>query len=117
MALVGSLGAGKTTLAQGIGVGLEVQEAITSPAFNYLFEYSGRLPLYHADLYRVESVRQFLALGLDEYFDSDGVFVIEWGERIADILPPTTMTIYLRTLLESDVREITVCKGPPHGNE
>lgn len=113
IALVGPLGAGKTTLVQGFGAGLEVREAITSPAFNYLFEYSGRLPLYHADLYRIESAREFLALGLDEYFDREGIFVIEWAERIADILPPSTITIHLRPLGEGDEREITVRQGPP----
>ena len=116
IALVGPLGAGKTTLAQGIGAGLEVTEAITSPAFNYLFEYGGRLPLYHADLYRIESAREFLALGLDEYFDREGILVIEWAERIADILPPATVTVYLRPLPESDAREITVRQGPPDAN-
>ena len=116
IALVGPLGAGKTTLVQGIGAGLEVKEPITSPAFNYMFEYSGRLPLYHADLYRIDNSQQFLALGLDEYFDREGVFVIEWAERIADILPPATITITLRSLPESDAREITVHKGPPHVN-
>ncbi|MBM3324462.1 MAG: tRNA (adenosine(37)-N6)-threonylcarbamoyltransferase complex ATPase subunit type 1 TsaE [Calditrichaeota bacterium] len=114
LALVGPLGAGKTTLIQGIGAGLGVSEAITSPAFNYLFEYSGRLPLFHADLYRIEDSRQFLALGLDEYFDRDGVLAIEWAERIADILPSSTTTIYLRPGSEGDSREIIVCQGPPH---
>jgi tRNA threonylcarbamoyladenosine biosynthesis protein TsaE len=114
LALVGPLGAGKTTLVQGIGEGLEVQEAITSPAFNYLLEYKGRLPFYHADLYRIEGAQQFLALGLDEYFDREGVLVIEWAERIADILPPRTITLYLNPLAKHDEREIIVCLGPPH---
>jgi len=114
VALVGPLGAGKTTLVQGIGVGLEVQEAITSPAFNYLLEYNGRLPLCHADLYRIEDARQFLALGFDEYFDREGVLAIEWAERIADILPSRTITLYLNPLAKHDEREIIVCLGPPH---
>ena len=111
IALIGPLGAGKTTLAQGLGAGLGITEPITSPAFNYLLEYAGRLPFYHADLYRIETADQFLALGFDEYFDREGVFVIEWAERIADILPPETIQIYLHPLDDEDAREIVVCKG------
>lgn len=114
IALVGPLGAGKTVLAQGIGAGLRVQEPITSPAFNYLFEYNGRLEFYHADLYRIEDSKSFFALGLDEYFDREGVFVIEWAERIAGILPPETITIYLNPVGDGDEREITLCSGPPY---
>ncbi len=113
IALIGPLGAGKTTLAQGLGAGLGIEEPITSPAFNYLLEYSGRMPFYHADLYRIENASQFLALGFDEYFDREGVFVIEWAERIADILPPETIQIYLCPLRDEDAREIIVCKGAP----
>jgi tRNA threonylcarbamoyladenosine biosynthesis protein TsaE len=111
IALIGPLGAGKTTLAQGLGAGLGIEEPITSPAFNYLFEYSGRLPFYHADLYRIENASQFLSLGFDEYFDREGVFVIEWAERIADILPPETIRIYLNPVDDEDTREIIICKG------
>lgn len=113
IALIGPLGAGKTTLAQGLGAGLGITEPITSPAFNYLLEYSGRMPFYHADLYRIENANQFLALGFDEYFDREGVFVIEWAERIADILPPETIRIYLNPVDDEDAREIIVSKGAP----
>ncbi len=117
VALVGPLGAGKTTLVQGIGAGLGVNEAITSPAFNYLLEYAGQLPFCHADLYRIEDARQFFALGLEEYFDRDGVLAIEWAERIADILPPRTISLYLNPLAKQDEREIIVCLGPPHATK
>ena len=117
IAFIGPLGAGKTTLAQGLGAGLGIEEPITSPAFNYLLEYSGRMPFYHADLYRIENASQFLALGFDEYFDREGVFAIEWAERIADILPPETIQIYLCPLGDEDAREIIVCKGAPRTDD
>jgi tRNA threonylcarbamoyladenosine biosynthesis protein TsaE len=79
--LTGDLGAGKTTLTQGIGAGLGVRELINSPTFTILKEYEGRLPLYHFDLYRIESPDEIYALGFDDYFQADGVSVVEWAER------------------------------------
>ncbi len=79
--LTGDLGAGKTTLTQGIGAGLGVREVINSPTFTILKEYEGRLPLYHFDLYRIESPEEVYALGFDEYFQADGGSVVEWAER------------------------------------
>jgi tRNA threonylcarbamoyladenosine biosynthesis protein TsaE len=79
--LTGELGAGKTTLTQGIGVGLGVQAVINSPTFTLLKEYEGRLPLHHFDLYRLDSPDELYALGFDEYFQADGVSVVEWAER------------------------------------
>ena len=75
------------------------------------------MPFYHADLYRIENASQFLALGFDEYFDREGVFVIEWAERIADILPPETIRIYLNPVNDEDAREITICKGAPREDD
>ncbi len=79
--LTGDLGVGKTTLTQGIGAGLGVREVINSPTFTILKEYEGRLPLYHFDLYRIESPDEVYALGFDEYFQANGVSVVEWAER------------------------------------
>lgn len=79
--LTGDLGAGKTTLTQGIGVGLGVRSVINSPTFTILKEYEGRLPLHHFDLYRIESPDEIYALGFDEYFQADGVSVVEWADR------------------------------------
>jgi tRNA threonylcarbamoyladenosine biosynthesis protein TsaE len=93
IALIGDLGVGKTVIARGIGRGLGVREAIISPTFNYVLEYTGRLPLYHADLYRIESPDTFRAMGLDEYFERGGIFLIEWAERILDLLPETATII------------------------
>lgn len=95
LALIGELGAGKTVVARGIGRGLDVTEQIVSPTFNYVLEYSGRLPLFHADLYRIDNADTFLAMGLDEYFDRGGVFLIEWAERIDSLLPETALMLNL----------------------
>jgi tRNA threonylcarbamoyladenosine biosynthesis protein TsaE len=110
IALTGELGAGKTVIAKGIGIGLGVKEGVISPTFNYILEYDGRLPLYHADLYRIQNAATFLAMGLDEYFEREGVFVIEWAERVYDLLPQETIWISLAG--DGDSREITIRSGP-----
>ena len=80
--LQGNLGAGKTTLTQGIGLGLGVKSHITSPTFTLVKEYPGRIPLFHIDLYRLEDPDDIGGLGLDDYFAGMGVCVVEWPERI-----------------------------------
>lgn len=94
LALSGDLGAGKTTFAQGLAQGLQIQEPICSPTFIYLNAYKAATPLFHFDLYRLKSPSDFLALGFDEYFDKGGICVIEWPERIIDLLPPTTFWLF-----------------------
>jgi tRNA threonylcarbamoyladenosine biosynthesis protein TsaE len=80
--LSGELGAGKTQLAKGIAVGLGITARVHSPSFTLVNEYNGgRLPLFHVDLYRLDSRDQIIAAGLEEYFQPKGVAVIEWAER------------------------------------
>ncbi len=79
--LQGALGAGKTALTQGIARGLGISGTVNSPTFTILKEYVGRLPLYHFDLYRIDHPDDLLALGFEQYFDDDGVCVVEWAER------------------------------------
>jgi tRNA threonylcarbamoyl adenosine modification protein YjeE len=79
--LHGDLGAGKTAFTQGIAAGMGVTTTVNSPTFTILKEYFGRLPLFHFDLYRIESPEEVQTLGFEDYFDSDGVSVIEWAER------------------------------------
>jgi len=79
--LEGALGAGKTALTQGIGLGLGIAATINSPTFTILKEYEGRLPLYHFDLYRLDEPDELYELGFEDYFRGDGVCVVEWAER------------------------------------
>jgi tRNA threonylcarbamoyladenosine biosynthesis protein TsaE len=88
LALVGDLGTGKTTLTKYIARELGIMQAITSPTFTIICEYTeGRLPLYHFDVYRLDSGKDMLDIGCDEYFDGGGVSVVEWADKVAEILP------------------------------
>ncbi len=96
VALSGDLGAGKTVLVKGIAAGLGVEQEVTSPTFTIIHEYrGGRWPLVHVDLYRLDSVAQALAIGIEDYLGGDGVTVIEWAEKIEPLLPERTRRIHL----------------------
>ena len=110
VALVGPLGAGKTTLAKSIAKGLGVTETLTSPTFTIVQEYeSGRLPLYHFDVYRVYDEEELFEMGFEEYFKKDGVCLIEWADLIEDMLPPCTVTLKLSYGENDDERVIDIC--------
>ena len=94
IALTGDLGAGKTTLTKSIAKGLEIDDIITSPTFNIVKEYdTGRLPLYHFDVYRVGDVDEMYEIGCEEYFYGEGVCVVEWADLIEEIMPEDTLWI------------------------
>jgi len=110
LALTGPLGSGKTTFVKGIAKGLGIRDFIKSPTFNLLHIHQGRLPLYHFDFYRLGK-SDLEDLGFVEYvYDSDGVAVLEWAERVEGELPPATTWITLKPLDENR-REIHV-KSP-----
>lgn len=93
--LQGPLGTGKTCLTQGLARGLGVTAPVTSPTFILVNQYSGRLTLYHVDLYRIEAVAEAIDLGLDDYFFGDGVCVVEWPERAPAAMPPEHLLVVL----------------------
>jgi tRNA threonylcarbamoyladenosine biosynthesis protein TsaE len=89
LGLTGDLGSGKTQFVKGLARGLGISEPVLSPTFALLHTYtSGRLPLYHMDLYRLDGARQIFAAGLEEYFGTGGITVIEWWERWGKAPPP-----------------------------
>lgn len=93
LCLNGDLGVGKTTLTKSIGLGLGVSEYITSPTFALINQYSGRLPVYHFDVYRLENIEEINDLGFDEYFYGDGVCIIEWADKIEKMIPKERIVI------------------------
>lgn len=87
-ALYGDLGVGKTVLTKGLAKGLGIREQVNSPTFTILQIYeNGRLPLYHFDVYRIEEPEEMEEVGFDDYICGDGVSMIEWPERIEELLP------------------------------
>ncbi|MFZ5516200.1 MAG: tRNA (adenosine(37)-N6)-threonylcarbamoyltransferase complex ATPase subunit type 1 TsaE [Candidatus Zhuqueibacterota bacterium] len=100
VAFFGDLGSGKTRTVQGICRGLGCFEQVSSPTFTLINEYSGTFPVYHFDLYRIESEREIYDLGYEEYFNGDGVCLIEWAERIAGLLPAIRIDIFLEGSFE-----------------
>jgi len=100
--LVGSLGAGKTCLTQGIAWGLGINEYTLSPSFVIVRELHGRLPLYHIDLYRLDHIEEVEELGLDNYLYGKGVCVIEWAEKGLSVLPAEHLIIQIGYLSDSE---------------
>lgn len=107
IALIGDLGTGKTCLTQGIarGVGLAPNEVVSSPSYILINEYNGKIPIYHIDLYRLETAAEIVDLGLSEYIEGDGICIIEWAERMADGLPATCIKINM-TWEDENIRSI-----------
>ncbi|NUQ02132.1 MAG: tRNA (adenosine(37)-N6)-threonylcarbamoyltransferase complex ATPase subunit type 1 TsaE [Armatimonadetes bacterium] len=95
IALLGPLGAGKTTLTHGLAAALGVEGPVPSPTFVLVREYGARLRLVHVDAYRLEGDQDAWAIGLDEHLPGDGLTVVEWADRIADLLPAGALTVRL----------------------
>jgi tRNA threonylcarbamoyladenosine biosynthesis protein TsaE len=107
ISLQGPLGSGKTTLVKGIAEALGITEAVTSPSFTLISEYAASLPLYHMDLYRITSTEEFELLGAEEMMYGDGVTLVEWGEKVADLLPDDAVVIRF-FVRDNGNRDITI---------
>ena len=111
VALDGDLGAGKTTLSQGIAQGLDIAGIVNSPTFTIVHEYNdGRLPFYHFDVYRLQQPQELEDIGYEDYFYGDGVCFIEWADLIEEILPKNCRKITISKDLSKglDYRKITI---------
>jgi len=94
----GGVGAGKTVLAKGIASGMDIKDTVTSPTFTLINEYKGRLPFYHMDVYRLGSPWEMTDLGYRDYFYGSGVTLVEWAERVKEILPPERLNIRIKNV-------------------
>ena len=109
VSLRGSLGAGKTVLAKGIAKALGIKEAIVSPTFTIVQEYDGDKKLYHLDLYRLSGDDEFESMGGEEFLYSDGITLIEWSEKIEDMLPDDTL--FVNITINKDLSRTIELKG------
>jgi tRNA threonylcarbamoyladenosine biosynthesis protein TsaE len=93
VALVGELGAGKTSFVQGLARGLGITGRVASPSFTIVNEHAGRVPLYHVDFYRLEDADELANIGFEEYFSLGGVVVVEWADRFPRALPAERLDV------------------------
>lgn len=106
----GELGSGKTRTIQGICQGLGCDDQVTSPTFTIINEYRAKFPIFHFDLYRIESEQEIFDLGYEEYFYDDGICLIEWAERIQSLLPVNHLEVYLKAFFQAGQEEVRELK-------
>ncbi len=123
VALDGEIGAGKTCFIRGLARGLGVPRIVSSPTFVLVNQYSGRLPLFHLDAYRTESLTELLDIGFDEYVHGPGVTVIEWAARLEPLLPAGTIRVHIAGLgdeprtIDIELPARLVLEGPEAAQE
>lgn len=107
--LIGELGSGKTVFAQGLarGLGVGPDEYVSSPSFTLVNHYRGRVPVYHMDTYRLADAAEMVSLGYEEYFEPAGVTIIEWADKVRDLLPELCVLADF-TLIDENTREINI---------
>ncbi len=111
VSFIGELGSGKTTLIQGICKGLGVKGYVTSPTFVLVNIYQGRVPVYHLDLFRIRGKEDLEGIGCEDYLYGQGIALIEWGEKIRELLPPIYIEIQLERIAPGR-RRITIMGLP-----
>lgn len=108
LCLDGDLGAGKTTLTQFIAKEFGIDEYITSPTFTIIKEYEGTIPFYHMDVYRIDSEDDMYDLGYEEYIYSEGVTIIEWSNKISNMLPVNRININIQRVDDENIRIFSI---------
>lgn len=112
IAYYGDLGAGKTAFTRGLAVGLGIQETVTSPTYTIVNEYlSGRMPLFHFDMYRLSSSEELFDIGWEDYLARGGVCAVEWSENVADALTDAISITIEKDPAQLDWRKITIEGG------
>lgn len=114
-ALRGDLGAGKTLFAKGLAIGLEIPDHISSPTFTIVNEYlEGELPFYHMDIYRVEDAEELQEIGVEEYFQENGIFAVEWPDLLGELLPEEHINIIFTKEYDEEGNEWRQISVEPH---
>ena len=109
--LIGTLGAGKTCLTQGIARGLGIDDYTASPSFVLVREHKGRLPLYHVDLYRLDRIEEVAQLGLDDYLYGEGICVVEWADKGVSVFPREHLLIEIQVIASTKRKLIFTPEG------
>ena len=112
IALHGNLGAGKTCFTQGLAQAAGVKEPVCSPTYTLICEYQGTVPFHHIDLYRLSGPEEAYDLGLDEYLETDGITIIEWAERAAELIPSDAIHLRLERGEDEFTRTIERIDNP-----
>lgn len=113
IAYFGDLGAGKTAFTRGLAQGLGITDPVTSPTYTIVNEYlSGRIPLFHFDMYRLSSSDELFDIGWEDYLSRGGVCAVEWSENVEDALQDAIRITIEKDADEPDTRHITITGGP-----
>lgn len=110
VAFEGDLGAGKTAFSRGVAKALNSRDSVSSPTFAIVNEYDADIPIFHFDMYRIETLGELYSIGFFEYLERGGICLIEWSENIYSALPEDTVFVRINSL-DNTTREITVWEG------
>ena len=110
IAFEGNLGAGKTAFVRGLARGLNIKSDVSSPTFAIVNEYEGDIPLFHFDMYRIETLGELYSIGFFEYLERGGICALEWSENVYSALPEDSIFVKIEHLSENS-RKITVWEG------
>ena len=109
VALIGDLGAGKTVFTQGICAALSSNNSVISPTFTIVNEYDGLHKIFHFDAYRIESQKDFISIGFEDYLLEEGICIIEWADKIKELLPERTIWVkFYHNETEENQRELRI---------